>query len=385
MSNQLAMDLSNRHTNHMVRLVHDLSEAGWIPSAFPVDARLSPNRQLIELIAPTNSIRLRFSIYKVLDRGEPHRLDERRIEITTTYISGLTRLPNWKDVVLGYDAETNAYVGLDPRRLDMGATSHNASSSVDPTALRSASDAHILVRPHETRILGLEYQAIFLPPRLAEYLFNYEAIHDGIYIGDGPFSGSGHFSPATQWCLPASSCNGDSLVITASHSTLAAKETISKLLIEACEIEESQTFQGVSPDELEAIRRKCREVGDRGEHFVYKAERRRLARANRSDLANAVDWVSRRDVGKGYDLKSYETDGTPRHIEVKSTVGLGNAFFMSRNEWQIATSLRRSYWIYRVVDALERPRIVSRIQDPLHAKELNTISILPNGWLVTIQ
>jgi hypothetical protein len=54
---------------------------------------------------------------------------------------------------------------------------HNASSSVDSTALKLAPANSILIRPHDTQILGFEYQAIFRPEHLAEYIFTADSIH----------------------------------------------------------------------------------------------------------------------------------------------------------------------------------------------------------------
>src|SRR5439155_18842694 len=131
-----------------------------------------------------------------------------------------------------------AYVGLDPRRLGLGGETHNASSSVDPTALAAASNSRVLVRPHETPSLGLEYQAIFRPKRLGEYVFNYELIHTGRYRGDGLLSGS---SPRptrrTAWTLPLESCRDDYLVLRRRDSARANDRRVSSTLVEAFEIE----------------------------------------------------------------------------------------------------------------------------------------------------
>src|SRR5688572_13262899 len=96
----LTIDVSNRHRNHSMRLIRDLSDGGWKPVQFPDNAAIVSNRQLLELRTPNRSVRIRVSIFKVGDRGEAHRRDERRIEITTTFASGLPRLRNWADVVL---------------------------------------------------------------------------------------------------------------------------------------------------------------------------------------------------------------------------------------------------------------------------------------------
>lgn len=385
MKNDLVIDIADRRSTHVLRLLHDLSATGWTPTQFPSGAQLLPNRQLIELRTLHRAIRIRVSIYKVGDRGEPHRLDERRIEITTTFASGLSRLRDWDDVIMGYDFANDAYVGLDPRRLGLGGKTHNASSSIDPSALVAASQSHILVRPHETPSLGIEYLAIFRPRRLGEYLFNYQSIHDGLYRSDGLFSGPlrGRSRPGT-WTLPVSSCHGRHLVLAHTNPVRAQKLAVSPALVEAYEIDQAASVPDLSPDELERIRRTCQEVGDAGEHFVYRYERKRLHRAGRIDLADKIDWISQKAVGRGYDIGSFEVDGSPRNIEVKATIGRGATFFMSGNEWAVATRLRTSYWVYRVIQALNGPKIANMLQDPIEAESASDITRVPDGWRVTI-
>jgi hypothetical protein len=331
------VDLTNRHRNHSMRLIRDLSDGGWTPVRLPANGSIASNRQLIELHSPNRSVRVRVSVYKVGDRGEAHRRDERRIEITTTFASGLPRLQNWSDVVLGYDEVNDAYVGLDPRRLAFGGETHNASSSVDPAALSAASNSRLLIRPHETPSLGLEYQAIFRPKRLGEYLFNYESIHAGRYRGDGLLSGSlGRPTRQAAWTLPKDLCRGDHLILKRRDSARATSPSVSPALVEAFEIEGLSRLADRSPDELERVLQKCREVGDRAEAFVYGYERLRLQRAGRRDLADRVDWVSQRFVGKGYDIKSFDGTGETMFIEVKATIRTGPSFYISANEWNVA-------------------------------------------------
>ena len=381
----LTIDVTNRHRNHSMRLIRDLSDGGWKPVQFPNNAQIPSNRQLLELRTPNRSVRLRVSIFKVGDRGETHRRDERRIEITTTFASGLSRLRNWVDVVLGYDPVNDTYVGLDPRRLGLGGETHNASSSVDPAALSASSNSRVLVRPHETPSLGLEYQAVFRPKRLGEYLFNYESIHAGRYRGDGLLSGS---SPKprdeTTWTLPTESCRGDHLILKCGDSSRATNRNVSPALVEAFELEGLSRLKDRSPDELERVLQKCREVGDRAEAFVYRSERLRLQRAGRRDLANRVDWVSQKAVGRGYDIKSFDITGEARFIEVKATIRSGSSFYMSANEWKVAAKLKSTYWIYRVIEALDGPSVSVKIQDPIEAEQAGRISRAADAWVVTV-
>ena len=274
MDSGLTIDLSNRHATHIVRFVKDLADIGWYPVLFPHNLKLLSNRQLVELRAPQRNIRVRVSIYKVSDRGEPHRLDERRIEITTTFGNGLSVLRNWADVVFGYSPVNDAYVGLNPRRLHLGGVTHNASSSVDPAALSAASKSHILIRPHQTPSLGLEYQAIFRPERLAEYLFNLDEIHEGSYRGGKLFSGNNLTKRHGSWRLPSSHCKGLSLVLSNANPTETKGISVTPAIVEAYERDEVSELADLSPDELEEVLRKCRMVGDAGEHFVYRHERK---------------------------------------------------------------------------------------------------------------
>ncbi len=378
------IEVANRSGNHTIRLLHDLSKAGWIPKMLPKDHRLSPNRELIEFTTPHRSIRLRVSIYRIGHRGEPHRLAERRVEITTTYRRGLPKLQDWADIVLGYDATNDVYVGLDPRRLGMGGKTHNASSFIDPEALSIAPKTGILVRPHESTNLGLEYQAIFKAPRLAEYMFNWETIHKGLYRGEGLFSGKTKQITVKTWELSSVCVEGHHLTLANKNPKIAKNKMVPEKFVEACETDDVDALSGLSPGQLDNVLKKCKEVGDSGEHYVYRYERKRLHKAGRDDLAERINWVSQKSVGKGFDIRSFEIDGTPRLIEVKATIGTNSTFFVSNHEWQVAQNKRACYWIYRVVKALGEPRIGNMLQDPVGAEAERLISRVPDGWRITI-
>lgn len=79
---------------------------------------------------------------------------------------------------------------------------------------------------------------------------------------------------------------------------------------------------------------KNRTLGRQGEQWVLEYERRRLISAERSDLANSVEWVS--DVygdGAGYDIRSKDLNGADLFIEVKTTNGGElTPFLLSANE-----------------------------------------------------
>ena len=93
-----------------------------------------------------------------------------------------------------------------------------------------------------------------------------------------------------------------------------------------------------------------RSLGRKGEEYVLQLERMRLAEEGRPDLAAAVEWTSEvRGDGLGYDIKSFEVDGSERFVEVKTT-GLGELtpFYVSAGEIRCSEDLAERYHLYRV-------------------------------------
>jgi Protein NO VEIN, C-terminal len=94
-----------------------------------------------------------------------------------------------------------------------------------------------------------------------------------------------------------------------------------------------------------------RHLGRLGEEFVVELERRRLHdEAARPDLAKRVEWTSEsKGDGVGYDIASFNEDGSPRYIEVKTT-GLGKAFpfYVTSNEVRCSEALCDDFHLYRV-------------------------------------
>lgn len=92
-------------------------------------------------------------------------------------------------------------------------------------------------------------------------------------------------------------------------------------------------------------------LGELGEAIAFQAEQTRLRAAGRADLADAVQVVSA-DHRLGYDIASFESDGTARRIEVKAVSGSGNRmeFYVTENERRQSTELA-NYWFYLVQNA----------------------------------
>jgi len=76
-------------------------------------------------------------------------------------------------------------------------------------------------------------------------------------------------------------------------------------------------------------------------------------------MSDSVVWVAR-DLGDGagYDIASFRDDGTPRHIEVKTTnLGARTPFYVTRWEVEVSGKESEIYSLYRVFDFRSDPRI----------------------------
>jgi hypothetical protein len=291
------------------------------------------------------------------------------------------------DIILGYDRQNDSYVGLDPGRLEFGGEQHNASSSVDPDALANVPTDSILIRPHAIRILGgIEYQAIFKPPRLSEYIFNLSSIHRGVYLGDGAFSGRVRRvrNVTRALTVPDHNANGTRLVLSITGLP-APKPKPDSSSVEAYDENNWDVLADLTPEEFEAIRRRWAEIGEKGEYFAFRHEKRRLRSAGRDDLADRVEWISRKAVGRGFDIESFEADGSPKVIEVKATTGTGTTFFMSDHEWSIAEQRAGEYYLYRVVNVDDQPRIAATMRDPARAEQNGNLTRVSTAWRVSLK
>lgn len=108
--------------------------------------------------------------------------------------------------------------------------------------------------------------------------------------------------------------------------------------------------------ELEA---RNRLLGLAGEEFAIRFESERLWRAGQKRLANRIEHVSRtRGDGEGYDILSYEESGQERLVEVKTTTfGQHTPFFVTRNEVDVSVERAEQYYVYRLFDFRDDPKL----------------------------
>ena len=124
-------------------------------------------------------------------------------------------------------------------------------------------------------------------------------------------------------------------------------------------------------------------IGDLGEIWVYKYEKNFLETNGKKRLAEKVEHVAKyKGDGLGYDILSYELDGKPKYIEVKTTKGNKNStFFVSRNELEKSIIENENYFLYRVYEydeELEKGKLL-KING-----ELTSICNTPINYKVTL-
>jgi len=157
-----------------------------------------------------------------------------------------------------------------------------------------------------------------------------------------------------------------------------------------------ETFQRLSFSDQHIQRKTEQELWDEldlqreraqiAEILVLRYEKQRLAMAGKQVFSEAVSRISERDVGAGYDISSYEIDGSDRYIEVKSSKNMQVRFFWGENERLTAREKGERYWIYFVprVHELEDELLeVTIINDPMSKIGTSLIEV-PSNFEVTM-
>ena len=101
---------------------------------------------------------------------------------------------------------------------------------------------------------------------------------------------------------------------------------------------------------------KNRKLGLVGEELVLKYEKETLISLGKEDLAERIIHTSKIEGdGAGYDIKSFNEDGSVKYIEVKATRGnINTDFYMSPRELRFAELNKDSFCLYRVFDLQKR-------------------------------
>lgn len=382
------VDIHRDPRNFLAELLDNLLSTGWLLHTVPHNGKVPRNGMLLRLLADDLEINLRIFIYKVTTSGR-NRTDERRIQITSTYKSGLKRKKGFSDVVIGVEGAEQKYVGVDSRRLSLGGATHNASSFFDIEGL-SVPVGDLLINPRITHAsvfkTGVEHHSFFDASRLAEYLFNHRTIHVGDYSYNGTYSGRSKYrKKALPISVDRAVASGDVFILAASKFPIKFMVNLSDVKAQENGLALGNKKRKISPEELKKIQATCEENGRLGEQLVMDQERKRLRLLGHLEAAKRVERVSLTSVSEGYDILSFEDDGhTRRFLEVKSTVGKGWIVDISLGEWSAAQRLRSRYYLVRVVNLKKTPQIVF-FQDPCRLVQDNRASKTEAGWRLNLK
>lgn len=138
---------------------------------------------------------------------------------------------------------------------------------------------------------------------------------------------------------------------------------IERVAVEELTASEHRTVSapsGKTPSKTDYVARQKENsrLGKAGERWVWECEKKRLKAAGRNDLAKKVDWVAYNDDSKGYDILSFDEDGTEFYIEVKTTNGgINTPFYISATEMAFSHVNKEKYRLYRVYDFLTSAKI----------------------------
>lgn len=101
-----------------------------------------------------------------------------------------------------------------------------------------------------------------------------------------------------------------------------------------------------------------KELGLRGEEWVYEVEKRRLLQLGYDpaelEEMDMLVWVSKRQPTANHDIRSIRiTDAgeeRPVYIEVKARAGTSREIRMGKDEFRLALSQKDDYWLYWVAN-----------------------------------
>ena len=124
-------------------------------------------------------------------------------------------------------------------------------------------------------------------------------------------------------------------------------------------IEQKRTLDVVFEDRIREVvasdDKNNKDIGDLGEAIICGHEKMRLKNNGYGKFVSLVQVVDSPTYHPGFDIDSYEADGTDdhRYIEVKATISKKKiemyGFHMTSNEWNVAGTIKEHYCVYRLM------------------------------------
>ncbi|MEE0950630.1 MAG: DUF3883 domain-containing protein [Paludibacteraceae bacterium] len=129
-----------------------------------------------------------------------------------------------------------------------------------------------------------------------------------------------------------------------------------------------------------------KDIGNLGESIICGHEKMRLKLAGYDDFIRLVQIVDSPSYHPGYDIDSYEADGTEdhRYIEVKTTISRAPiqiyAFHLSPNEWRVANTIKEHYCVYRLMLS-EKRKTLFILRNPVYLYKTDRINAEPRDGM----
>jgi hypothetical protein len=120
------------------------------------------------------------------------------------------------------------------------------------------------------------------------------------------------------------------------------------------------TWSPPSPSDVE----RDQLIGERGEALVFRMQIERVRSMGYQQPEKHVVWTSRTDPSADHDIKTIAEDGSPRWIEVKSTMGTDGRFEWPRMEFEKALREGQRYELWRVYQAHTQHPTAKSFRDP---------------------
>lgn len=132
--------------------------------------------------------------------------------------------------------------------------------------------------------------------------------------------------------------------------------------------------------------RTMKDIGNLGEAMICGHEKMRLKINGYKKFVRLVQIVDSPSYHPGFDIDSYEADGTEdhRYIEVKTTISKKKiqmfGFHMSPNEWRVAGTIKEHYCIYRLMLS-EQDKILYILRNPVSLYKTDQIEAEPRNGM----
>ena len=145
-------------------------------------------------------------------------------------------------------------------------------------------------------------------------------------------------------------------------------------------------FENRIKDVVSSEKRTNKDIGNLGEAIICSHEKMRLRINGYEDFIKLVQIVDSPAYHPGFDIDSFEADGTEdhRYIEVKTTISKQKiqmyGFHMSPNEWRVAGTIKEHYCVYRLMLS-EKEKVLFILRNPVALYKSDMIDAEPRDGM----